>query len=156
MYSAGEIIFPKRLTNCSASQDDHNELYAPLSKSKAKRVSECVNQTSTSGTKSKLRRKGDRLIDLLDPEVVIFFVLISLLRLGCTRFYSIGLGKQAFAPLAQLAEQVTLNHWVAGSIPARCRIPTAHPVFSPVPMAQTGVSSARASAASKAERSCFF
>src|SRR5207249_2910675 len=25
-----------------------------------------------------------------------------------------------FAPLAQLAEQVTLNHWVAGSIPARC------------------------------------
>jgi hypothetical protein len=24
------------------------------------------------------------------------------------------------APLAQLAEQVTLNHWVAGSIPARC------------------------------------
>jgi len=31
-------------------------------------------------------------------------------------------GKQAFAPLAQLAEQVTLNHWVAGSIPARCRI----------------------------------
>src|SRR5437660_8162465 len=31
-------------------------------------------------------------------------------------------GKQPFAPLAQLAEQVTLNHWVAGSIPARCRI----------------------------------
>ena len=29
-------------------------------------------------------------------------------------------GKQLFAPLAQLAEQVTLNHWVAGSIPARC------------------------------------
>jgi hypothetical protein len=28
----------------------------------------------------------------------------------------------AFAPLAQLAEQVTLNHWVAGSIPARCTI----------------------------------
>ena len=26
------------------------------------------------------------------------------------------------APLAQLAEQVTLNHWVAGSIPARCKI----------------------------------
>jgi hypothetical protein len=25
------------------------------------------------------------------------------------------------APLAQLVEQVTLNHWVAGSIPARCR-----------------------------------
>jgi hypothetical protein len=24
------------------------------------------------------------------------------------------------APLAQLVEQVTLNHWVAGSIPARC------------------------------------
>jgi hypothetical protein len=31
--------------------------------------------------------------------------------------------KIANAPLAQLAEQVTLNHWVAGSIPARCRIP---------------------------------
>src|SRR5947207_4189721 len=31
-------------------------------------------------------------------------------------------GKQLFAPLAQLAEQVTLNHWVAGSIPARCTI----------------------------------
>ena len=29
-------------------------------------------------------------------------------------------GKKVFAPLAQLAEQVTLNHWVAGSIPARC------------------------------------
>ena len=29
-------------------------------------------------------------------------------------------GKKLFAPLAQLAEQVTLNHWVAGSIPARC------------------------------------
>ena len=27
---------------------------------------------------------------------------------------------QAVAPLAQLAEQVTLNHWVAGSSPARC------------------------------------
>ena len=25
-----------------------------------------------------------------------------------------------FAPLAQLAEQVTLNHWVVGSIPTRC------------------------------------
>lgn len=25
------------------------------------------------------------------------------------------------APLAQLAEQVTLNHWVVGSIPTRCR-----------------------------------
>src|SRR6266478_9654771 len=24
------------------------------------------------------------------------------------------------APLAQLAEQVTLNHWVVGSIPTRC------------------------------------
>ena len=32
-------------------------------------------------------------------------------------------GKQLLAPLAQLAEQVTLNHWVAGSIPARCTIP---------------------------------
>ncbi len=31
-------------------------------------------------------------------------------------------GKKLFAPLAQLAEQVTLNHWVAGSIPARCKI----------------------------------
>ncbi len=30
-------------------------------------------------------------------------------------------GKKVFAPLAQLAEQVTLNHWVAGSIPARCK-----------------------------------
>src|SRR5438552_14700217 len=30
--------------------------------------------------------------------------------------------KLGVAPLAQLAEQVTLNHWVAGSIPARCRI----------------------------------
>ena len=39
-----------------------------------------------------------------------------------TRLYSIYLGKKAFAPLAQLAEQVTLNHWVAGSIPARCTI----------------------------------
>src|SRR5207248_2044811 len=28
----------------------------------------------------------------------------------------------ANAPLAQLAEQVTLNHWVAGSIPARCSL----------------------------------
>src|SRR5438552_6678220 len=26
-----------------------------------------------------------------------------------------------FAPLAQLAEQVTLNHWVVGSIPTRCK-----------------------------------
>src|SRR5580704_11646202 len=25
------------------------------------------------------------------------------------------------APLAQLAEQVTLNHWVVGSIPTRCK-----------------------------------
>ena len=29
------------------------------------------------------------------------------------------------APLAQLAEQVTLNHWVSGSIPERCRFPGA-------------------------------
>jgi hypothetical protein len=36
------------------------------------------------------------------------------------RLYSIDLVKRHFAPLAQLAEQVTLNHWVAGSIPARC------------------------------------
>jgi hypothetical protein len=28
--------------------------------------------------------------------------------------------QSAFAPLAQLAEQVTLNHWVVGSIPTRC------------------------------------
>jgi hypothetical protein len=28
------------------------------------------------------------------------------------------------APLAQLAEQVTLNHWVVGSIPTRCRLNT--------------------------------
>jgi hypothetical protein len=26
------------------------------------------------------------------------------------------------APLAQLAEQVTLNHWVVGSIPTRCKL----------------------------------
>jgi hypothetical protein len=26
------------------------------------------------------------------------------------------------APLAQLAEQVTLNHWVVGSIPTRCTL----------------------------------
>jgi hypothetical protein len=31
-------------------------------------------------------------------------------------------GKKADAPLAQLAEQVTLNHWVVGSIPTRCTI----------------------------------
>jgi hypothetical protein len=31
-------------------------------------------------------------------------------------------GKQPFAPLAQLAEQVTLNHLVAGSSPARCTL----------------------------------
>ena len=31
------------------------------------------------------------------------------------------------APLAQLAEQVTLNHWVAGSIPARCTF-TSHSI----------------------------
>ena len=31
--------------------------------------------------------------------------------------------EQSVAPLAQLAEQVTLNHWVAGSIPARCILP---------------------------------
>ena len=29
-------------------------------------------------------------------------------------------GKKAIAPLAQLAEQLTLNQRVAGSIPARC------------------------------------
>jgi hypothetical protein len=29
-------------------------------------------------------------------------------------------GKKQFAPLAQLAEQLTLNQRVAGSIPARC------------------------------------
>jgi hypothetical protein len=29
----------------------------------------------------------------------------------------------ANAPLAQLAEQVTLNHWVVGSIPTRCSFP---------------------------------
>jgi four helix bundle suffix protein len=28
------------------------------------------------------------------------------------------------APLAQLAEQVTLNHWVVGSIPTRCKVLT--------------------------------
>ncbi len=30
--------------------------------------------------------------------------------------------RKTLAPLAQLVEQVTLNHWVAGSIPARCTI----------------------------------
>ena len=29
--------------------------------------------------------------------------------------------KSNLAPLAQLAEQVTLNHWVVGSIPTRCK-----------------------------------
>ena len=32
------------------------------------------------------------------------------------------------APLAQLAEQVTLNHWVVGSIPTRCITPKAEDV----------------------------
>src|SRR5205085_7316645 len=36
----------------------------------------------------------------------------------------------AQAPLAQLAEQVTLNHWVAGSIPARCKSPSRTGVFA--------------------------
>src|SRR5438876_8725220 len=31
------------------------------------------------------------------------------------------IGRINFAPLAQLAEQVTLNHWVVGSIPTRCK-----------------------------------
>src|SRR6266508_1769469 len=38
-------------------------------------------------------------------------------RVGMSNFRSF-----TSAPLAQLAEQVTLNHWVAGSIPARCII----------------------------------
>ena len=38
------------------------------------------------------------------------------------RFTSIYPGEISDAPLAQLAEQVTLNHWVVGSIPTRCRI----------------------------------
>jgi hypothetical protein len=34
--------------------------------------------------------------------------------------FDIRISSLILAPLAQLAEQVTLNHWVAGSIPARC------------------------------------
>jgi hypothetical protein len=59
-------------------------------KVKRNAFSECVNRTSTSGTRSKLRRKRDRLIDLLDPEVVIF---LPWFPYGGSRFYSIGLGK---------------------------------------------------------------
>ena len=35
------------------------------------------------------------------------------------------------APLAQLAEQVTLNHWVSGSIPERCTFTLASGVRLP-------------------------
>jgi hypothetical protein len=37
---------------------------------------------------------------------------------------------KVFAPLAQLAEQVTLNHWVAGSSPARCTF-RSRPLYTP-------------------------
>jgi hypothetical protein len=42
--------------------------------------------------------------------------VFRLLRVACpVRWVPVFL-----APLAQLAEQVTLNHWVVGSIPTRC------------------------------------
>ena len=50
-------------------------------------------------------------------------MLRNLLRILAARKYTLVQhlpGQKPFAPLAQLAEQVTLNHWVAGSIPARC------------------------------------
>src|SRR5947207_15622916 len=46
--------------------------------------------------------------------------LLPILRARKYTFVHHTPGKQLFAPLAQLAEQVTLSHWVAGSIPARC------------------------------------
>ncbi len=38
----------------------------------------------------------------------------------CHRFLALLVPAVSDAPLAQLAEQVTLNHWVVGSIPTRC------------------------------------
>src|SRR5436309_8023219 len=54
---------------------------------------------------------------------MLYFVLPICYQFWFARKYAFvqhSPGKQLFAPLAQLAEQVTLNHWVAGSIPARC------------------------------------
>lgn len=51
------------------------------------------------------------------------FMLRNLLRMLAARKYAFGQhlpSKELFAPLAQLVEQVTLNHWVVGSIPTRC------------------------------------
>ena len=51
------------------------------------------------------------------------FMLRILLRIWQAQKHTFGQrlpGKNAFAPLAQLAEQLTLNQRVAGSIPARC------------------------------------
>lgn len=75
MYSVGEIIFPKRLTNCSASQGEHKELYAPLSKSKAKRIFRMREPDEHERNEKQTASQGDRLIGLLDPEVVIFLPL---------------------------------------------------------------------------------
>ena len=44
---------------------------------------------------------------------------ISVLDIFKSLFYKWLSSKKIYAPIAQLVEQVTLNHWVAGSIPAR-------------------------------------
>jgi hypothetical protein len=61
--------------------------------------------------------KGSRCVASRD----ITFVIRTLDAIFLLREVLLQSENQNFlAPLAQLAEQVTLNHWVAGSIPARC------------------------------------
>ena len=59
----------------------------------------------------------------MTTEDYVLQTRIFVLRIWQAQKYTFGQhspGKNAFAPLAQLAEQLTLNQRVAGSIPARC------------------------------------
>jgi hypothetical protein len=53
------------------------------------------------------------------PAQTLPLLLTLLFRLECAGS-QVTLALFKDAPLAQLAEQVTLNHWVVGSIPTRC------------------------------------
>src|SRR5437899_2535945 len=60
------------------------------------------------------------MLMLMKRDILCYEICYGFCTHEHTRSNSICLGKSQFAPLAQLAEQLTLNQRVAGSIPARC------------------------------------
>src|SRR5204862_3131289 len=72
---------------------------------------------ATAATRPQTPAAKGRRVTFRPPHSSLIF---SIAVFSIVSRFDIRISRLIQAPLAQLAEQVTLNHWVAGSIPARC------------------------------------